>query len=80
MVAAISRVSELDDIDEVNLRWACRLYTMAERCAPIGVFLFLEIKAWMACEGDPFIFCIRFEEYLFSMFPDLHDVLIQEIL
>lgn len=80
MVAPIAIVSELDDIDEVNMRWACRLYTMAERCAPIGVFLFLEIKAWWACDGDPFIFAIRFEEYLFTHFMDLHDALIQEIM
>jgi hypothetical protein len=80
MVAPVSVASELDDIDEVNMRWACRLYIMAAHCSPAGIFFFLEIKAWRECEDDPFIFCIRFEEYMFSMFPDLYDALIQEML
>jgi hypothetical protein len=79
MVAPVSRASELDQIDEDYMRWACRLYMMAETCSPIGVFLFLEIKAWKECGDDPFIFCVRFQEYLFSMFPDLYDALIQEM-
>lgn len=77
---------QLDDIDQVNFRFACRVYNTAWLLMPSPMYFWLETVAWESClREEPnlnpaSIFPIRFEELLFVNFGYYYDAIVQEIL
>lgn len=78
----------MDEIDQVNYRFACRIYNTAWMMVPSPIYFWLETTAWVNSIREEIedgldsgtIFPIRFEELLFAYFGDLYDEIVQEIL
>jgi hypothetical protein len=71
---------DMDDIDLVNFRFACRIYNRAWVVLPPELYDNVEFWAWVESHGDAFSFPIAFEECLFVHFSDFYDYIVQDIL
>lgn len=79
----------MDDIEEVNFRFACRVFNAAWIIAPSPIYFYLETLAWESSLQEElenplmhagYLFPLRFEELLFMNFSSLYDAVVDYIL